>query len=164
MASKLSGPKNRARGLRLYTIAAEPRLCTPARPPLHYAFVPHASYLIIGSNFCQGLVGGPNPSPGNFLNREISETQSALGERSGFFAYFAVLYRRIVQFQQDFCRKGTQRTQRQGLMQLILCDFCVLLRPIPVWLRLCRAKCFAVPSSFYIGMISAAFCRKPLRL
>ena len=65
--------------------------------------------------------------------------QSGLG-----FAYFAVLYRRIVQFQQDFCRKGTQRTQRQGLMQFILCDFCVLLRPIPVWLRLCCAKCFAV--------------------
>ena len=53
-----------------------------------------------------------------------------------------VLYRRIVQFQQDFCRKGTHRTQRQGLMQFILCDFCVLLRPIPVWLRLRRLGFF----------------------
>jgi hypothetical protein len=55
---------------------------------------------------------------------EISEPKSALGEGAGFFAYFAVLYRRIVQFQQDFCRKGTQRTQRQGLMQYILVPRC----------------------------------------
>ena len=72
--------------------------------------------------------------------------------RAKFFAPFAVLYRRIVQFQQDYCRKGTQRTQRQGLMQFILCDFCVLLWQIPVWLRLRRAACFAVQEIALAGI------------
>jgi hypothetical protein len=31
-----------------------------------------------------------------------------------------------MQFQQDFNRKGTQRTHRQELMAFILCDLCVL--------------------------------------
>jgi hypothetical protein len=34
----------------------------------------------------------------------------------------------------DFSRKGTQRTQRQELMLFFLCDLCVLLWPIHLWI------------------------------
>ena len=49
------------------------RIFLRSRLPLHCAFVPHADHLIIGSNFCQARMGGPNPRPSNFLNREIRE-------------------------------------------------------------------------------------------
>jgi hypothetical protein len=73
------------------------RIFLRSRLPLHCAFVPHADHLIIGSNFCQARMGGPNPRPSNFLNRATSEIreesrpypQSRLG-----FAYFA--YYKIV--------------------------------------------------------------------
>jgi len=32
-----------------------------------------------------------------------------------------------MQFQQKFCRKGTQRAQREELTLFLLCDLCVLL-------------------------------------
>jgi len=43
---------------------------------------------------------------------------------------FVPLKGKITQFQEDFCRKGTQRTHRQELMLFFLCDLCVLLRPV----------------------------------
>lgn len=53
------------------------------------------------------------------------------------------LKQKIMQFQEDFCRKGTQRTQREELMSFRLCDPCVLLRPFHFRLRFCRAGPFA---------------------
>ena len=50
------------------------------------------------------------------------------------------LKKKIAPFQEDFCRKGTQRTQREEVMTFLLCDLCVLLRPVHFWVapsRLC---------------------------
>jgi hypothetical protein len=49
------------------------------------------------------------------------------------------LYEKIAHFQEDFCRKGTQRAQRQELMLFFLCDLLRSLAASSIWLRLCRS-------------------------